>query len=505
MNGRSYLLVVFGIFFAKFIGFIRDIFFADAFGASNISDIYVQVFGLVTLVFTGIGLALSTAVIMNLNKEENSSPEKGRVFVSSFIRRTSAWLLLATLVLYLAARPLAHLLLPNVTGEDFELAVKMTYIMLPSFFFVSIAYILSGVLQNSKVFFIPSIVSLPYNIIILATLLVPGVTIEQVGIATTVGWFLHIAIQLPDFYRKGYRFFCFPKEKKARTKSLADMSMWWIFLSNMMFQLCFIIDKASVSGNSGDTSILNYSSNLYITIASVFIVAMSSVVFPSISKNYEEGKLGYVSELIGYIITVMFAVFVPFVLVTSLFGEQVIGLLYEHGEFDHATTVATASAFAIYSFGVLGYVAQELINKVLYLASKYVYTIGGTAAVVLLKLVLDRFFVPKFGTDFAAATTALLLTLYAVMSFIVLRKIIGRYLTREVLTNIGKVLASGAAAAVVYVVFRLALPGMIYGKITFILPLLLCGVTYVGVGILLGLHKVLIFKKEEENKNEAAE
>ena len=73
VKGSAYVMVVLGILFAKCLGFLRDIVFASQFGASEYTDIYFQVFGIASLIFTGIGSALSTLVIKNLNKPENKS------------------------------------------------------------------------------------------------------------------------------------------------------------------------------------------------------------------------------------------------------------------------------------------------------------------------------------------------------------------------------------------------------------------------------------------------
>lgn len=251
------------------------------------------------------------------------------------------------------------------------------------------------------------------------------------------------------------------------------------------------------------TSTLNYASNLFVTISSVFVVAMSSVVFPAISKNYEEGNIDYVRELTGYIFTVMFAVFVPFLLVVSLFGEQIIGLVYERGEFTHESTIATASAFVVYSFGILGYLAQELINKVMYLASKYIYTIIGTVVIVGAKVLLNLFLIPSSenGTFTASVTTTLLLTAYAVMAFIVLRRIIGNYLSKSVLTSILKIFIAGACAVTVYIILRFAMPNLVNAvSPAFVIPILICGAVYIAAVIALGLHKQLIRNpKREQN------
>jgi len=62
MNGNAYIMVVLGILLAKGLGFYRDMVFAGVFGTGTGADIYFQVFGLVNLIFTGIGVALSTLV-----------------------------------------------------------------------------------------------------------------------------------------------------------------------------------------------------------------------------------------------------------------------------------------------------------------------------------------------------------------------------------------------------------------------------------------------------------
>lgn len=164
-------MVVLGILLAKGIGFLRDMVFAWVFGATAYTDIYFQIFGLVNLIFTGIGVALSTLIIKNLNKSENSGEEKQRRYVSYFITRTTLIVAAVTCVLYAFARPVTRLLLPGLDKGLYGTAVKLMYIMLPSFLFVIIAYIISGVLQNKRVFFITSIMSLPFNVIIIASLL----------------------------------------------------------------------------------------------------------------------------------------------------------------------------------------------------------------------------------------------------------------------------------------------------------------------------------------------
>ena len=265
MLGTSYIMVVAGIILAKGLGFFRDMVFAGAFGTGIHADIYSQVFGLVNLIFTGVGVALSTLVIKNLNKAENKDREKA--YAASFLRKSILWLFLASVMVVILAKPLVSIILPDLSGEDFSLAVKMMYVMAPSLIFVVVAYIISGLLQNKRVYFVTSIMSLPFNVAIILSLFMENVSIMTVAIVTTIGWFLHIVIQLPSFYKKGYSFL--EKGEKSIPGKGKNPEIVWIFISNMMFQLCVYVDRAFV----GTASTFNYASNLFITISSVFVVA----------------------------------------------------------------------------------------------------------------------------------------------------------------------------------------------------------------------------------------
>ncbi len=503
---NAYVLVVLGIILAKGIGFYRDMVFAGTFGTGTEADIYFQVFGLVNLIFTGIGVALSTLVIKNSNKAENSGHEKE--YAAGFICKSLIYLIFAAALFVIFAKQIVGIILPELSGEGLSLAIRMMHIMAPSLIFVVIAYIMSGILQNEKVYFITAIMSLPFNAVIIASLLVPDVSIITVGIVTTVGWFLHIAILLPSFLKKGYSFTA-KLPKKAKVTPSKNPEIIWIFISNMMFQLCFYADRAFVSSADGMASTFSYASNLFVTISSIFVVAMSTVFFPSISKNYEEGNIDYINSLLRYLLTVTSSIFLPFLLVSGLFGNDIIRLVYERGSFTPESTAAVSSVFFIYCLGILGYISQELFNKILYLAGKYMYCVTGTICVVVINA-LTNFAIARFIPEkpiegysltnislLTAISTAFYLFCYAAAIAIAIKKVVGPYWKKDLLINILKVAVSGGAAFCVYLLFNTLMPTFTHGYISFVIPLCACGIVYVGALFALGVLKQL-FKIERK-------
>lgn len=489
---NTYILVVMGILLAKAGGFIRDMAFARSFGTATDADIYLSVFGVASLIFTAIGSALSTLVIKNVNKSIYSSKDGQVRYAAYFIRQISIIVIGITAVLYFFAKPLVHILLPSLSASESETALEIMYIMLPSFLFISVAYIMSGLLQNRRVFFTPSIMSLPYNVIVIFALFFGVRDITVISAVTTFGWFLHIVMLMPDFYRKGYRFFI-GTDSRVKGGGLDNIKeTFYIFISGLMFQLCFMIDKIFVSSSSGMASTLSYASNLFITFSGIFVVAMSSVVFPAISQNFEHGEMDYVRSLLRYIIKLMMSIFVFYLIAVVFFGKDIIRIIYERGAFDAESTKNVSRAFIIYSFGIFGYLAQNILNKIFYLAGKYKVTVLGAVCVVVLKAVTDMLFAKSAGADAVAVTTTVLLTVYAVFVAVKLKKIIGKYLTGEVGVTAVKVGVSALFASVTAIVVKHFMPEALAGNaFGFMLPLLLSAAVYAVSMALTGVLKDL--------------
>lgn len=490
---NTYILVVFGILCAKAGGFLRDAIFASHFGTGIEADIYLQIFGIASLIFTAVGSALSTLIIKNINKSKYSQGDGQKRYGAYFIRHICVLVILVTVLLYIFAKQIVGALLPGLEGEDARLALKIMYIMLPSFLFISVAYMMSGLLQNRRVFFTPSVMSLPYNVIVICTLLFGMRDIELISIITTVGWFLHIVILLPDFYRKGYSFFS-PSEGIEKKGELASvLETVFIFVSGLMFQLCFMTDKTFASFDGGMVSTLGYASNLFITFSGIFVVAMSSVVFPAISQNYEYGAMDYVRELVRYMIKLMVSIFSFYLIAVIFFGDFAISVIYEHGEFTHADTVRVAHAFVIYSFAIFGYLAQNVLNKLFYLAGKYNFTVIGAIVVVALNAMADFVLVPHLGVYSAAISTTVLLSLYALFIMVKLKGVIGKYFTSELMMSLGKIAISSAVTVVITGCTMVLLPQSFTTGNSFIrvVPFILAVVVYAVCMLSLGVLKDL--------------
>ncbi len=177
----------------------------------------------------------------------------------------------------------------------------------------------------------------------------------------------------------------------------------------------------------------------------------------------------------------MSAIAIPYLLTVSVYGVNIVSLLYERGEFTSEMASVTGTAFIIYSFGLFGHIVQEIFSRILYLSSRYKVTVLWTFGAVAANLALDYILKDALGVYGIALSTMLIITAYGISLMYSLYHTIGGYMTRETAVFIGKCILSGAAALAVYFIFRGVSPNFAAGEYSFIAVSIICGVAYTAV------------------------
>ncbi len=488
----SYITMVIGILSAKCLGFLREVVVADKFGASQITDIYFQVFSVANVVFASLGVALSTFVVKSINLCENDF-ESEKKFVASFYKKALKGSLAGLVLLSFLGYPITKLLLQGLSGDDFRIALKLYYIMIPSFVFIVLAYTSSGILQNKGKFFRTAVMSFPFNVIIIGGLLSGINSIYSFGIITTLGWAFQFLFLLPSVLKCGYTLKSTSKlEKTQEIQEKGKVNIFeiaFIFVSNVIFSFLFITDKSFASYKESASSSIHYASNLFTTVSSVFVVGMSAVFFPSLTKSLAEKNEEKTSSLIRYVLIFMFAIFVPFLMITSFYNKEIIRLVYERGSFDAKTTNIVSKAFFAYAFCIFGYIAQELLFKVFYAKGRYKITVISSAFVILINILCNIIF--KDNLDMIIASTPVICIIFAIFIFALMGKEIKNIYNKEFFFNVTKIIISAFPFPVLYFLMETFAEK---NKLMFTVPIVISAIIYF---VMLYVFKILqlIFKK----------
>ncbi len=480
---------------SKLLGFARDVVFASIFGTTILTDLFQLIFSFPGYLFASVGTALSSVNIPDLTYYLNSKTREERnLYLSNLFAQITLWATLLCLLGIMFAPAITGLIAPGLSEDVVDLAVLLTRIMIPTLLFVSLTYVAAGVLQVHNYFLLSSSISIPYNILVVSSLLIKGEDIIFLGYVTTLGWFLQFLIQVPVLFKEKYKFFLRIDFKNEHTV-LMFKQLLPILLGNSLLQLCLIIDRSFATHlEPGTTAALAFGSNLFVTITSIFIVAMSTVVFPRLSQYCLDGDTAGIRSLLNNIFKILLFILLPYIVLVLVYNQEIIALVYERGAFTGKSTDMTALAFLGYSFAVVGYACQEIFNRVYYALKRFKIPMLVSMLCIGLKLLLDFWLFETSGIIGISASTAFCLLLYAIIMALLLRREIGNFLDRSSF----------------YFVFQLGLPvlGMmavilgsrylpLTGRFTFLIPLLASGCVYLLIAYFTSIIKS-IFTKEAE-------
>ncbi|WP_061212818.1 murein biosynthesis integral membrane protein MurJ [Syntrophomonas wolfei] len=492
-TGKNFIGVSILIFFSKLLGFARDIVFASVFGTTILTDAFQVIFSFPSLLFSSIGMALSSVNIPDLTYfvKSRSREERNR-YIASLYAQITIWGSLIALLGIIFAPALTQLIAPGLSGEVTGIATFLTRIMMPTLLFVSLTYLTTGVLQVHGYFMLSAVISIPFNLLIIGALLLRGADIIILGYVTTAGWFLQFLIQVPVLVKEKYRFLGKIEFKNEKIINLYK-NLLPILLGNSLLQLCLIIDRSFATHLSeGTTAALAFGSNLFITATSIFIVAMSIVVFPRLSEYCLQLDYERMRETLAAVFKVLLFILLPYLLLVVAYNREIITLVYERGAFTSKSTAMTSLAFLLYSLAVVGYACQEIFNRVFYALKKFHIPMKASLLCLLINLLLDFLLFRQAGIAGISLSTSFCLLLYGVIMSFMVRQEVGSFVGRDFLLFAGKLsVPAGAMLGVVYASKCFFPGGPVYA---FLLPLLLSAGAYLGAAWVMGLRKDLLLK-----------
>ncbi|MBP7844823.1 MAG: murein biosynthesis integral membrane protein MurJ [Proteobacteria bacterium] len=369
------------IFLSRILGLLREQAFASLFGAGFFSDAFLVAFRIPNL-FRDLFAegALSSSFVSVLSKEDSLKKQKD---LSNDLFLALFWILIMVMaVMFFMAPDFVNLLASNFKNHigKFEITLHLTYWLLPTLLFSSLAAFSMGILNTQGSFFIPSLSPAFFNIgsVLLGAssafyCLNKGearLAIVFFAIGTMVGSFLQWAIQWPSLIKKGFSPLNSIKNllKYAQVlKSFKNPKVYKIFililpavLSVAFVQISIFINTSFASGlEEGSVSWLNYAYRILHFPMGLFGVAISLASLPGLSKLSFDPKAFQESLASSLRMSLILAWGSAMGLI--FFGRVIVALIFQHGSFDPIDTYETSQALAAYGVGLIAF----NLNKVL--------------------------------------------------------------------------------------------------------------------------------------------
>jgi putative peptidoglycan lipid II flippase len=413
---------------SKFLGFIREVLIASKFGSGYETDTYFVAMTATVIVMSTVGAALNTTLIPIFTEIEE---EKGKKHKLKYMNNVLNMVMIITAVLmvlgYFLSPVVIKILAKGFTGKQFQLAVKLNRIGLPIIFCLGGTYVFSGLLQSSERFGAPAIMGIPFNLVYIIFLLnfsqkfgIKGLMVTSVIAALT-----QVLVQIPSAKKLGYRYsFYLDLEDKYLNKALILTIP--VLLGSAVQQINTIIDKTLASDLvDGSISALTYASRVNDLVISVFVMAITTVIFPMMTKEVTKDNKEEFKELMAQGINIILIITVPATIGLIILAHPAIKIFFEREAFDEIATYMTAQALIFYSIGLVGSSLRLMLNKVFYSFQDTTTPMINGAIAVGINVVLNLIFVKSMGHAGLAFATSISATFTTLLLFINLRKKMG--------------------------------------------------------------------------------
>ncbi|KKY02149.1 MULTISPECIES: murein biosynthesis integral membrane protein MurJ [Paraclostridium] len=438
---------------AKILGFGRELALSYAYGASGTSDAFLVAMNIPAVIFSAIGTSLGTAFIPLFCDLEAKQGKKASLRFSNNVLNIVVLLCLITsLVGVVFTEPIVKLFAVGFKGETLTQAIYFTRVLILGMAFLGMSYIMMAFLQVKENFIIPGLMSVPYNMLIIISIFL-SVTINPnlLPWGTLLGLSLQFIFQYPFARKKGFKYRPYINLKDEYLKKM----LWLIgpvLIGVAVTQVNSIVDRTIASTLvEGSISALNYATKLNQFVMGMFIVSISSVIYPMLSKLSTENNKKKFKESIVTAINVVTLIIIPISVGAIILAQPIVKLLFQRGEFDARATQMTSIALVFYSIGMLGFGLRDILGKIFYsLQDTKTPMMNGIIAMIL-NIVLNLVFVKYTnmglgGLAFATSISSLVtITLLSVS----LRKKIGAFGGKKIITVLIKSIISALLMALV--------------------------------------------------------
>lgn len=469
---------------SKFLGFIREVLIASKYGSGYETDTYFVAMTATTILMTTLGASLNTTLIPIFTEIEGRGGRKAKLkYLNNILNMVFFITIILALLGFFLSPFVIKVLAKGFTGEQFELAVKLNRIGLPIVIFLGFTYVFSGYLHSSEIFGPPAIMGLPYNFVFIffLFLLAEKRSIEGLMLASVVAASTQFLIQVPAIKHQGYKYRVDINLKDPYLKK-ALILVVPVMIGSAVQQINVVIDKTLASSLAeGSISALTYASRLRDLIISVFIMAITTVVFPMLSKAFSEEDNHQVKRIMGQGINIILIITVPATVGILILAEPMVRIFFQRGAFDSVATTMTSQALIFYSLGLVGASLRLMLNKVFYSFQDTKTPMINGALAVGLNIVLNLIFIRFMAHAGLALATSISATFTTLLLFIDLRKKIGPMgLKRYLICFLKTLFASIIMGILVYFLYYGLTAKFVSSGIGELLVLLLS----VGVGVL---------------------
>jgi len=375
---KTALIIIVITIISKIFGFTREILLSYFYGASNISDVYIVSTTIPNVIYGFVVAGITASYIPVLSKIKNDEGnDEANSFTSNLVNIVILITTLMALIISLFAPAIVKAFASGFDATTFKFAVMFTRITLFSMYSIGLTVVFSGYLQVEGRYVITSIYMSKKIGLILLPLGYVAANIVQ------------LILLLPAVSKIKYKHRLIINFKNEYIIEVVRMSIP-VIIGISVNQVNVLIDRTLASRIiEGGISALSYANTLTGFIIGIFVLSITTVIYPTISKLASESKIEPLVKVLSQGIISIAVFVIPATVGFILFSEPIVRLLYGRGEFSNDAVSLTAQSLSFYSIGIMAVGLRELFARVYYAFHETLAAIGMIINIVL-NIILSR-------------------------------------------------------------------------------------------------------------------
>lgn len=401
---------------SKFAGFLRDVFVAQAYGATSVSDAYFyayQIPSLALILLGGLGGPFYTATVAVFSKIVTDVTQKPDETVKEtfyqFVTITALVFGVLSVLVYIFSDTIIGLIISQGAPELIKIASMQLKIMSPMILIGGVIGIYYGVANVYREFFYTSLSPLMASItIIFALIFLPN---DKYGLilaySTLVGAVFQLILQLPACFRVGLFYrpsFSFSSNEMRQLGEILFPAM----LGTTVGQINVYIDMFFTSGlEEGAWSAVSYGNKIFQFPVGVITTAFLVPLFPMFSSFVGQKDFSSLKEYFHKGLNSLWFLSFPVFALMAIFSYDAIKFLFERGAFDADDTFLVSQALFFLSVSIIPYVARDALTRVFYAFNDSRTPFLIAILSIAVKSVMNFIFVKIFGVGGITLSTTI--------------------------------------------------------------------------------------------------
>ncbi len=460
-------IVSLAVAFSRITGLVRETVFAGLFGAGMQYDAFVAAYRIPNLLRDLLAEGALSAAFVTTYSQALSARSREEAFALSNRLTTLLVPTVTAICVFgtLFAPEIVAAIFPGYAAIEgkLELTVLLTRVLMPFLLLIALAAKAMGVLNSHGTFGIPALSSAYFNItsvgagVFLGFVLGPEIGMQPIlgmAVGTLMGGAVQYLCQIPRLRGTGLRFrpmagFRDPGVRQVlRLMGPAAIGAAAVQV-NVMVNSVFASRVTDSVGQiiDGPVSWLGYSFRFMQLPLGLFGIALASATLPAISREAGAGRIEQFRETLSRSLGLVFLLTIPSAVGLFVLSRQLVGVVYERGQFTAFDTEQTALALSFYCLGLAGYAATKILAPAFYALDDVRVPMLVSVFSIALNFTLNKLFIDLLGLGHwaLALSTALVATLNFTLLFGFMRSKVHRIGGRRLLASGLKI---GAASAV---------------------------------------------------------